>query len=114
MRFYSDHQFKMATADFSQMALGGIQYPSRFGFRVSNGGFIFFWDDTKYRKMCLTKNDGTLVKGGFLNQPADNWKNPSAWTPDVGYTVSNFRGYKGGMILYEDYSVTLLGYFWSL
>ena len=97
----------MATADFSQTNMNGLQSSSRLGFRLENGSFIFFWDHTmKFngkelttRKMVMTDNKGGQLRTGFLHYPAINWKVPSSWSNEgsTNYEVLNFRGYTGGI-----------------
>ena len=87
----------MATADFSQLALAGVQSKSRIGFKLHNGDFIFFWDNTNYRKMVLTKNNGSVVQDGYMDLPAEGWRDTSVWMKGGGYTILNFGGYTGGI-----------------
>ena len=86
----------MATSDFSQKDVTGVQYPSRLGFLLDNGNFIFYWDNLDQRKMILTGNNGEQLRGGYLPLTAKTWQDTETWKETSGYTISNFRGYKGG------------------
>ena len=85
----------MATADFSQEDIQGVQYSSRFAYFLDNGNFIFYWDNQGQRKMILVGNNGEQLRGGYLPLPAKKWQDTESWKDTNGYVISNFRGYKG-------------------
>ena len=72
------------------------------GVILSNGYFIFYWFDGAYRRMVLTKNDGTVVKAGYLMIPIKVWQDYNQWTTvsEGSYTVVNFKGGQGMLSLF--------------
>ena len=95
--FSVEPSFVRATADISQSNLNGVQSQDVNGHRLDNGNFIFSWKDGSYRKMVLTKNDGTEIKHGYVTHPGTTWKDPITWKKMTifYYSISNFKGSKG-------------------
>ena len=95
-QIFTGFQFSSATANFKTRT-GGIVSRGVNGVILSNGYFIFYWFDGAYRRMVLTKNDGTVVKAGYLMIPIKVWQDYNQWTTvsEGSYTVVNFKGGQG-------------------
>ena len=87
----------MATADFSQRNLTGIQATGLQGVKLANDDFIFAWINDGYQKMVLTTNQGQTIRDGWVRS---TWMNSSTWSLDPSgpnfYSISNFQGTKSG------------------
>ena len=75
-----------------------MQSKNRLGFKLDTGDFIFYWDDAPFRKMVLTMNNGSVMQSGYMELPAEDWKDISAWNKDKGNTILNFQGYTEGIV----------------
>ena len=85
-----------AYADFIQMDIDGVQEKDVKGHKLSDGTFIFIWDNSGFRKMVLTSSDGEKRNAGFVRLPIQTWEDASTWTED-NYTISNFKKVGEGM-----------------
>ncbi len=91
--------FDESTADFNQSNIQGIQARNMPGYRLHNGNFIFLWRNVDYWNMVLTQNNGTQIKGGYVKDPGNTWKDPNTWTSSTIYSISKFKGGMLKMIL---------------
>ena len=93
-------KFIKATADFREkdVSMGGDFLDVPGYYLPTTGNFIFSWfhSNKRKRKMVLVSNTGNQITCGYLNFPAETWRDPTSWAVDgitnEQYFVENFEG----------------------